>query len=107
MLPGLFDSGYCVEDKDFAYALALEKELPSSLKELAKNTKPTLLLIAKKRAYALWYSLYRKEGFVGKYRKIYLFRDEKKRFARGQDCPVFELVFKDLVSNLACKFAMK
>ncbi|EAL5964164.1 hypothetical protein DSN88_09465 [Campylobacter jejuni] len=36
MLPGLFDSGYCVEDKDFAYALALEKELPSSLKELAK-----------------------------------------------------------------------
>ncbi|EHN6915386.1 TPA: hypothetical protein RZK34_000122 [Campylobacter jejuni] len=53
VLPGLFDSGYCVEDKDFAYALALEKELPSSLKELAKNTKPTLLLIAKKRAYAL------------------------------------------------------
>lgn len=48
MLPRLFDSGYCVEDKDFAYALALEKELPFSLKELAKNTKPTLLLIAKK-----------------------------------------------------------
>lgn len=44
---------------------------------------------------------------MGKYRKIYLFRDEKKRFARGQDYPVFELVFKDLVSNLACKFAMK
>ncbi|HEC1888859.1 hypothetical protein ELQ17_07910 [Campylobacter sp. US18a] len=53
VLPRLFDSGYCVEDKDFAYAFALEKELPSSLKELAKNTKPTLLLIAKKRAYAL------------------------------------------------------
>ncbi len=103
VLPELFDSGYCVEDKDFSYALSLEKELPSSLKELAKKYEAYIIACSIEKEDDILYDtafIVGKEGLVGKYRKIYLFRDEKKRFARGQDYPVFELVFKDFSLKL-------
>lgn len=96
-LPELFDSGYCVEDKD--------KEFSIEFSNLNHPTLKTLFDFAKKHEVAfiacsiekqndkLFDTAYiiSKEGLIGKYNKIYLWGNEKQRFSPGQNYPVFEL----------------
>ncbi|MCX2682551.1 carbon-nitrogen hydrolase family protein [Campylobacter sp. MIT 21-1685] len=100
VLPELFDSGYCVEDKDKHYALSLKNCKHQTLKnllELAKKYQSYIVGCSiekeRKKLFDTAYIL-GKDGLVGIYRKIYLWANEKQRFAHGKLYPVFELEFE-------------
>ncbi|TLD85078.1 carbon-nitrogen hydrolase family protein [Helicobacter sp. MIT 11-5569] len=111
VLPELFDSGYCVEDKDSKFGLDFAffqkaiknkrlKELSSKyptlhrLYEFAKTHSIHIITSSIEKDKNKFYDsayIINKEGLVGKYRKIYLWGNEKKRFQRGKDYPIFKL----------------
>ncbi|RDU69765.1 carbon-nitrogen hydrolase family protein [Helicobacter aurati] len=106
LLPELFDSGYCVEDRDKEYALTLKDHNSFTLK-------PLFELAAQYHSYIIACSMEKTQknifdtayiigpkGFVGKYRKIYLWGNEKHRFARGKKYPIFELEFESFSVRL-------
>lgn len=111
VLPELFDSGYCVEKQDsklgldfafFQKALKDKKFKELSLKyptlarlyEFAKTYEIHIIASSiqkdKGKIYDSAYII-NKDGLVGTYRKIYLWGNEKQRFQRGKDYPVFKL----------------
>ncbi|WP_270977379.1 carbon-nitrogen hydrolase family protein [Campylobacter helveticus] len=106
VLPELFDSGYCIEDKDTSFAIDLndiKNPVLAPLTELAKIYNSYIIANSieksKNKLYDTAYIL-SKKGIVGKYRKIYLYDNEKKRFSRGKKYPIFELKFKDFKVKL-------
>ncbi|EAI2137567.1 carbon-nitrogen hydrolase family protein [Campylobacter upsaliensis] len=101
VLPELFDSGYCVEDKDLELGLDLNNSKSSTLAPLIELSKIYNAYIiansiekSKNKLYDTAYIL-SKKGVLGKYRKIYLYDNEKKRFNKGKKYPVFELKFEE------------
>ncbi|WP_120943906.1 MULTISPECIES: carbon-nitrogen hydrolase family protein [Helicobacter] len=101
LLPELFDSGYCVEDRDLEFGLDLSDPTQPTLeglKALAKEYKAYLIAGSiEQEGGALFNSIYivGEKGVVGKYQKVYLWGDEKQRFSRGQEYRVFELPLGD------------
>ncbi|WP_121020484.1 carbon-nitrogen hydrolase family protein [Helicobacter vulpis] len=102
LLPELFDSGYCTEDRDKEFGIDLSDPTQptiAGLKALAGEYKAYLIAgsIEQKQG-ALFNSVYivGERGVVGTYQKVYLWGDEKQRFSRGQGYPVFELPLEGL-----------
>ncbi len=99
VLPELFDSGYCVEDKDRDFSIDFKSKHPTlqALKKLTKEYEAYIIACSIERDKNLYDSAYiiDKEGKIEIYRKIYLWGDESKRFSRGNKYPVFELDFKE------------
>lgn len=103
----LFDSGYCVNDKDVEFGIdfkvieygKLKNELLSVLSIFVKFNKVYLVVCSiekmDKKFYDSVYIILLKGGIVGKYCKIYLWGDEKLRFKRGKKYEVFMLDFGD------------
>ncbi|KAA6233754.1 carbon-nitrogen hydrolase family protein [Campylobacter sp. LR264d] len=99
LFPELFDSGYCIEDRDKEFGLDFSKnEIFSKLLELAKTYKAYMIACSiekvKSKLYDTAYVI-GKKGILGKYRKIYLWGDEIKRFKSGNEYPVFKLNFDE------------
>ncbi|WP_297812086.1 carbon-nitrogen hydrolase family protein [uncultured Helicobacter sp.] len=103
VLPELFDSGYCVEKESEKYAsdftnLKSSKTLQSLLIFCQKYKVYIIGCViekdSKKNAFYDTAFILGENGLVGKYRKIYLWGDEPKRFAGGSEYPVFTLKFK-------------
>lgn len=96
-LPELFDSGYCVEDRDGEFAIDfsnLEHPTLKALFDFAKKHEVVFIACSiERRNGKLFDTAYiiSKQGLVGKYSKIYLWGDEKRRFGSGENYPVFEL----------------
>lgn len=96
-LPELFDSGYCVEDRDKEFSIDFSNLNHPTLKALfdfAKKYEVVFIACSiEKQNDKLFDTAYiiSKQGLIGKYNKIYLWGDEKKRFCRGKEYPVFEL----------------
>ncbi|WP_348518236.1 carbon-nitrogen hydrolase family protein [Campylobacter sp. CCS1377] len=106
VLPELFDSGYCVEDKDQKYALSfkdLKHPTLKSLHNLAIRYKAYIIACSiekdQNKLFDTAYILGTK-GLIGKYRKIYLWGNEKKRFQKGNKYPVFKLKFPNFSIKL-------
>lgn len=96
-LPELFDSGYCVEDRDKEFGIDFSNLNHPTLQALFDFAKKhDIIFIAcsiEKQDDKLFDTAYiiSKQGLAGKYSKIYLWGDEKKRFNFGEKYPVFEL----------------
>lgn len=109
VLSELFDSGYCVELEDEKYASDFAN--PSTSKTLQ-----TLLSFCQQhKVYVVGCSIEKdstnntfydtafimgENGLIGKYRKIYLWGEEPKRFGRGSEYPIFTLDFKDFQTKV-------
>lgn len=101
VLPELFDSGYCVRDKDFEFGIDFKSPiLHHSFKALSEFARKNAVYIiacsiekARKSLYDTAFIISPKGKLVGKHRKIYLWNGEKKRFSRGKDYEVFSLNF--------------
>ncbi|GAA6787124.1 carbon-nitrogen hydrolase family protein [Helicobacter pylori] len=114
VLPELFDSGYCVNDKDADFGIdlkaighggkTLKNESLSMLSGFAKSNKVHLVACSiektDKKLYDSAYIIPSKGGIVGKHRKIYLWSDEKSRFKRGKKYEVFTLDFGDFSAKV-------
>ncbi|EQD95268.1 N-carbomoyl-D-amino acid amidohydrolase, partial [Helicobacter pylori PZ5056] len=114
VLPELFDSGYCVNDKDAEFGIdlkaiehgeeTLKNETLRALSDFAKssNTHIVACSIEKtdKKLYDSAYIISPKGKIVGKHRKIYLWGDEKSRFKRGKKYEVFTLDFGDFSAKV-------
>ncbi|WRD37000.1 carbon-nitrogen hydrolase family protein [Helicobacter pylori] len=112
VLPELFDSGYCVNDKDAEFGIdfkaiehgKLKNESLSALSNFAKSNKVHLVACSiektDKKLYDSAYIIPPKGGIVGKHRKIYLWGDEKSCFKRGKKYEVFTLDFGDFSAKV-------
>ncbi|WQS97773.1 carbon-nitrogen hydrolase family protein [Helicobacter pylori] len=114
ILPELFDSGYCVNDKDAEFGIdlkaiehgkeTLKNESLSALSNFAKSNKVHLVACSiektNKKLYDSAYIISPKGKIVGKHRKIYLWGDEKSRFKRGKKYEVFTLDFGDFSAKV-------
>ncbi|GAA8158736.1 carbon-nitrogen hydrolase family protein [Helicobacter pylori] len=112
VLPELFDSGYCVNDKDAEFGIdfkaiehgELKNESLSALSDFAKSNKVHLVACSiektDKKLYDSAYIIPPKGGIVGKHRKIYLWGDEKSHFRRGKKYEVFTLDFGDFSAKV-------
>ncbi len=114
VLPELFDSGYCVNDKDAEFGInlkaighekeTLKNESLSALNNFAKSNKVHLVACSiektNKNLYDSAYIIPPKGGISGKHRKIYLWSDEKSRFKRGKKYEVFTLDFGDFSAKV-------
>ncbi|MFP6318133.1 carbon-nitrogen hydrolase family protein [Helicobacter pylori] len=114
VLPELFDSGYCVNDKDADFGIdfkaiehgeeTLKSETLSALSNFAKSNKVHLVACSiektNKKLYDSAYIIPPKGGIVGKHRKIYLWGDEKSHFKRGKKYEVFTLDFGDFSTKV-------
>ncbi|TPH43132.1 carbon-nitrogen hydrolase family protein [Helicobacter pylori] len=114
VLPELFDSGYCVNDKDADFGLdfkaiehgkeTLKNESLRALSGFAKANKVHLVACSiektNKKLYDSAYIIPPKGGIVGKHRKVYLWGDEKSRFKRGKKYEVFTLDFGDFSAKV-------
>ncbi|EAI4298571.1 carbon-nitrogen hydrolase family protein [Campylobacter lari] len=101
VLPELFNSGYCIEDKDKKYAFSLENlnhPILKILHDLAIKYKAYIIACSiekdKNKLFDTAYIIGAK-GLVGKYRKIYLWGKENKRFSKGKKYPIFKLKFQN------------
>ncbi|GAA8668282.1 carbon-nitrogen hydrolase family protein [Helicobacter pylori] len=114
ILPELFDSGYCVKDKDADFGLdfkaiehgeeTLKNETLRALSGFAKSSDTHIVACSiektNKKLYDSAYIIPPKGGIVGKHRKIYLWGDEKSRFKRGKKYEVFTLDFGDFSAKV-------
>ncbi|MGL2691791.1 carbon-nitrogen hydrolase family protein, partial [Helicobacter pylori] len=112
VLPELFDSGYCVNDKDAEFGIdfkaiehgELKNESLSALSDFAKSNKVHLVACSiektDKKLYDSAYIISPKGKIVGKHRKIYLWGDEKSHFKRGKKYEVFTLDFGDFSAKV-------
>ncbi|GAA7710952.1 carbon-nitrogen hydrolase family protein [Helicobacter pylori] len=110
----MFDSGYCVNDKDAEFGInlkaiehggkTLKNESLSALSDFAKSNKVHLVACSiektDKKLYDSAYIIPPKGGIVGKHRKIYLWGDEKSRFKRGKKYEIFTLDFGDFSAKV-------
>ncbi|QIC81457.1 carbon-nitrogen hydrolase family protein [Helicobacter pylori] len=114
VLPELFDSGYCVKDKDTDFGLdfkaiehgeeTLKNETLKALSGFAKSSDTHIVACSieknNKKLYDSAYIIPPKGKIVGKHRKIYLWGDEKSRFKRGKKYEVFTLDFGDFSAKV-------
>ncbi|WQR75021.1 carbon-nitrogen hydrolase family protein [Helicobacter pylori] len=114
VLPELFDSGYCVNDKDADFGInlkaiergeeTLKNESLRALSDFAKSSDTHIVACSiektNKKLYDSAYIIPPKGGIVGKHRKIYLWGDEKSRFKRGKKYEVFTLDFGDFSTKV-------
>ncbi len=114
VLPELFDSGYCVKDKDADFGLdfkaieyseeTLKNETLRALSGFAKSSDTHIVACSieknNKKLYDSAYIIPPKGRIVGKHRKIYLWGDEKSRFKRGKKYEVFTLDFGDFSAKV-------
>ncbi len=114
VLPELFDSGYCVNDKDADFGLdfkaikhgeeTLKNESLRALSDFAKSSDTHIVACSiektNKKLYDSAYIIPPKGGISGKHRKIYLWGDEKSRFKRGKKYEVFTLDFGDFSAKV-------
>ncbi|EMH41551.1 hydrolase, carbon-nitrogen family [Helicobacter pylori GAM96Ai] len=114
VLPELFDSGYCVNDKDVEFGIdfkaikhgeeALKNETLRALSDFAKSSDTHIVACSieknNKKLYDNAYIISPKGKIVGKHRKIYLWGDEKSRFKRGKKYEVFTLDFGDFSAKV-------
>ncbi|WP_033745113.1 carbon-nitrogen hydrolase family protein [Helicobacter pylori] len=114
VLPELFDSGYCVNDKDADFGLdfkaiehgeeTLKNETLRALSGFAKSSGTHIVACSieknNKKLYDSAYIIPPKGKIVGKHRKIYLWGDEKSRFKRGKKYEVFTLDFGDFSAKV-------
>ncbi|PUD71362.1 carbon-nitrogen hydrolase family protein [Helicobacter pylori] len=114
VLPELFDSGYCVNDKDADFGLdfkaieyseeTLKNETLRALSDFAKSSDTHIVACSiektDKKLYDSAYIIPPKGGIAGKHRKIYLWGDEKSRFKRGKKYEVFTLDFGDFSAKV-------
>ncbi|GAA7964756.1 carbon-nitrogen hydrolase family protein [Helicobacter pylori] len=114
VLPELFDSGYCVNDKDVDFGIdlkaiehgeeTLKNETLRALSGFAKSSDTHIVACSiektNKKLYDSAYIIPPKGGIVGKHRKIYLWGDEKSRFKRGKKYEVFTLDFEDFSAKV-------
>ncbi|MGL2576277.1 carbon-nitrogen hydrolase family protein [Helicobacter pylori] len=114
VLPELFDSGYCVKDKDTDFGLdfktieygeeTLKNETLRALSDFAKSSDTHIVACSiektNKKLYDSAYIIPPKGKIVGKHRKIYLWGDEKSRFKRGKKYEVFTLDFGDFSAKV-------
>ncbi|MCQ2852028.1 carbon-nitrogen hydrolase family protein [Helicobacter pylori] len=114
ILPELFDSGYCVNDKDAEFGIdlkaikhgeeTLKNETLRALSDFAKSSDTHIVACSiektNKKLYDSAYIIPPKGGIVGKHRKIYLWGDEKSRFKRGKKYEVFTLDFGDFSAKV-------
>lgn len=121
VLPELFDSGYCVNDKDADFGLdfkaiehgeeTLKNETLRALSGFAKSSGTHIVACSieknNKKLYDSAYIIPPKGKIVGKHRKIYLWGDEKSRFKRGKNTRFLRWILGILVRKWVCKFAMK
>lgn len=97
LLPELFDSGYCVEDRDAEFAIDFSNPEHATLQTLialAKEYKAYIIGCSiQKRGKSLFDTAYiiAEQGIIGSYDKVYLWGNEPQRFSRGNAYPVFEL----------------
>lgn len=105
VLPELFDSGYCVEDKDKDFAINFDETsyTVDKLKEFCKENNVYIVASSiQKEKTKLYDSAYivSKDGILYIYKKTHLWGNEKKRFKNGDSFNVFELHFKDFSVKL-------
>ncbi|OOC30251.1 carbon-nitrogen hydrolase family protein [Helicobacter pylori] len=114
VLPELFDSGYCVNDKDADFGInlkaiehgeeTLKSETLRALSGFAKSSDTHIVACSieknNKKLYDSAYIIPPKGKIVGKHRKIYLWGDEKSRFKRGKKYEVFTLDFGDFSTKV-------
>ncbi|WP_187852888.1 carbon-nitrogen hydrolase family protein [Helicobacter pylori] len=114
ILPELFDSGYCVNDKDAEFGInlkaiehgeeMLKSETLRALSGFAKSSDTHIVACSieknNKKLYDSAYIIPPKGKIVGKHRKIYLWGDEKSRFKRGKKYEVFTLDFGDFSTKV-------
>ncbi len=114
VLPELFDSGYCVNDKDAEFGInlkaiehgeeTLKNESLRVLSDFAKSSDTHIVACSiektNKKLYDSAYIIPPKGGIVGKHRKIYLWGDEKSHFKRGKKYEVFTLDFGDFSAKV-------
>ncbi|MGL2855771.1 carbon-nitrogen hydrolase family protein [Helicobacter pylori] len=114
VLPELFDSGYCVNDKDADFGLdfkaiehgeeTLKNETLRALSGFAKSSGTHIVACSieknNKKLYDSAYIISPKGKIVGKHRKIYLWGNEKSRFKMGKKYEVFTLDFGDFSAKV-------
>ncbi len=114
VLPELFDSGYCVNDKDAEFGInlkaikhgeeTLKSETLRALSDFAKSSDTHIVACSiektNQKLYDSAYIIPPKGKIVGKHRKIYLWGDEKSRFRRGKKYEVFTLDFGDFSAKV-------
>lgn len=98
VLPELFDSGYCVEDKDNEFAINFSEDSYTikKLKEFCKENDVYIVASSiQKEKTKLYDSAYivSKNGILDTYKKTHLWGDENKRFERGDSFNIFEINF--------------
>ena len=98
VLPELFDSGYCIEDKDNEFAINFSEDSYTikKLKEFCKENDVYIVASSiQKEKTKLYDSAYivSKNGILDTYKKTHLWGDENKRFERGDSFNVFEINF--------------
>ena len=105
VLPELFDSGYCISDKDAEFGLDFSNPQKSltfrTLSDFAKSSGVYIIACGIERVqkhkttklYDTAYIITPKGRLLGKHRKIYLWGDEKSRFSKGKNYEVFTLDF--------------
>lgn len=107
VVPELFDSGYCVQEKDHEIGINLKEEHPTlcALTALTQRYNAYIVACSIEKAENLYDSAYivDKYGVAGVYKKIYLWGDEKNRFSKGSEYPIFELDF----SNFKVKIGLQ
>ena len=100
VLPELFNTGYRVEERD----AELAEPVPGGrtvdwMRELAARHGAYLVGALMERDGEALYdtaAVVGPEGFVGKYRKMYLWGAETERWGRGEDVGVIKLPFADI-----------
>lgn len=111
ILPELFDSGYCVSDKDAEFGIdfsainatkkggkkAQKSQTFRALSDFAKSSGVHIVACSiektSKTLYDKAYIITHQGKLLGKHRKIYLWDKEKSRFSSGDKYEVFTLDF--------------
>lgn len=107
ILPELFDSGYCVSDRDAEFGIdfgtikrgkkAQQNATFRALSDFAKSSGAYIVACgiekSSKKLYDTAFIISPNGKIIGKHRKIYLWDNEKSRFSKGKKYEVFSLDF--------------
>ena len=112
VLPELFDSGYCVGDRDAEFGIdfsAIKRDKKAqqnatfrALSDFAKSSGAYIVACSieksskeksRKKLFDTAYIISPQGKLIGKHRKIYLWGEEKSRFSNGKKYEVFSLDF--------------
>lgn len=114
ILPELFDSGYCVSDRDADFGIdfcAIKRDKKAqknktfmALSDFAKSSGAYIVACSieksSKKLYDTAFIISPNGKIIGKHRKIYLWGDEKSRFSKGKKYEVFSLDFGDFRTKI-------